>query len=128
MSKKNEEWHCEKVKGNNEWECDSNRGTGVSLGKNGAVRFSKFDCDKPVRVNGKIIKKGKEELCGVELDQMKTKNKNRLGSILIWTALSIFGVQILYLLTQGSPTLLKTGLGNAILWVMLVVGGNLMRR
>jgi hypothetical protein len=61
---KNEEWHCNKVKGNNEWECDSNRGTGVSMSKNGAVRFTKFDCDKDVRVDGKK-QKGK---CGVELD------------------------------------------------------------
>lgn len=61
---KPKEWNCQKVElGNNEWECESKRGTAVSMNANGAVRFTKFDCDKEVKVDGKT-QKGK---CGVEV-------------------------------------------------------------
>ena len=64
---KNEEWKCKRVKGNNEWECESNRDNAIALRKNGSAVFTKFNCDIPVRTDGKILKIKGEELCGVEL-------------------------------------------------------------
>ena len=56
------------------------------------------------------------------------KNKsNIVGKVLIWTAIAIYGGQIVYLLTRGDTTMFRTGFGNAILWFMLVIGGQLMR-
>ena len=58
------EWTCSKASlGKNDWECESQRGTAVSLSGDGSVRFTKFDCDKEVKVDGKT-QKGK---CGVEV-------------------------------------------------------------
>ena len=57
------EWKCHQSTGNNEWECESERGNTVSMNKNGSVRFTKFDCDKTVAIDGKRTK----DKCGVEL-------------------------------------------------------------
>lgn len=58
---------------------------------------------------------------------MRIKTKNKLGKIFIWTALIAYGLQIIYLLFQGDKTMLRTGLGNLVLWILLVVGGMLMK-
>lgn len=61
---KSSEWTCSKASlGNNEWECESKRGNTVSLQPNGSVRFTKFNCDKTVEIDGKRTK----DKCGVEL-------------------------------------------------------------
>ena len=56
------EWKCEKGI-NNEIVCESKRGNAISLFSNGSVRFTKFDCDKTVSIDGKRTK----DKCGVEL-------------------------------------------------------------
>lgn len=61
---KNPEWTCSKASlGNNEWECESRRGNAISLQPSGSVRFTKFNCDKTVAIDGKRTK----DKCGVEL-------------------------------------------------------------
>jgi len=66
---KNPEWSCSKATlGNNEWECESKRGNAISMNANGSIRFTKFECDTPVKINGKIFKKGGKDFCGVELN------------------------------------------------------------
>lgn len=62
--RKSNEWKCSSVSGNNEIECESKRGNAVSLQSNGSVRFTKFDCDKTVAIDGKRTK----DKCGVELN------------------------------------------------------------
>lgn len=63
MKNRNSEWKCKKVNGNNEIECESKRGNAVSLQKKGSARFTKFNCDKTVAIDGKRTK----DKCGVEL-------------------------------------------------------------